>query len=460
MVLGRKVATMGQITSQEPTLPGRHAYALPAPTCEVLVITRSTTVVDRVVANLAGPGQAGYRVTAASDVASALPLMADHHFAALLYDGTTLEADHGERCGPLRVAAPGTAIIVLARDDDEAQAVEALRCGAQDYVLASDFSPERLSRLVHSAIERQAHEVAGDDFIRRAAITLDSIGDAVLSIDMKGRVSYLNRVAEIMTGWARSDALGQPLAVVFRLIDEMSRLPVPDPLLCALQENRTVELTTNCLLVRVDGYEYLIEDSAAPIRARDGQVSGAVIVFRDVSRLRASARDMTHLAQHDALTDLPNRLLFSERVATAIVVARRYKRQFALLYLDLDGFKRINDTLGHGCGDQLLRSVAGRLVAGVRASDTVCRQGGDEFVVLLSEVEGAADAAASAATILRTLAAPHAIDDHQLEITASVGISLYPRDGRDGETLLRCADSAMYRAKRGGRNRVAFFTTR
>ncbi len=458
--MDRKVTTMGQIISQERALPGRDACVLPAPACEVLVITRSATMVERVVVNLAAPAQVCYRVTAARDVASALPLLADHHFAALLYDGMTPEADPGERCGLLRAAAPGTAIIVLARDDDESQAVEALRCGAQDYVLASDFSPGRLSRLVHSAIQRHAHEVAGDELVRRAAITLDSIGDAVLSIDMEGRVSYLNRVAEIMTGWACSDALGKPLAAVFRLIDEMSRLPVPHPLLRALQENRTVELTANCLLVRQDGYEYLIEDSAAPIRAQDGQVSGAVIVFRDVSRLRANARDMTHLAQHDALTDLPNRLLFSERVASAIVVARRHKRLFALLYLDLDGFKCINDSLGHGCGDQLLRSVAGRLVAGVRASDTVCRQGGDEFVVLLSEVEGAADAAASAATILRTLAAPYAIDSHQLEITASIGISLYPRDGRDGETLLRCADSAMYRAKRGGRNRVVFFTAR
>ncbi|MFM9967314.1 MAG: diguanylate cyclase domain-containing protein [Burkholderiales bacterium] len=167
---------------------------------------------------------------------------------------------------------------------------------------------------------------------------------------------------------------------------------------------------------------------------------------------------MTHLAQHHVLTDLPNRLLLNDRVTNAIALARRYGRQFALLFLDLDGFKAINDTLGHGRGDRLLISVACRLADSVRASDTVCRHGGDEFVVLLSEVSGAADAAASATTLLRTLAEPHDIDGHQLAITTSIGISIYPRDVRDGEALLRCPDSAMYRTKRSGRNGYAFFT--
>ncbi len=245
---------------------------------------------------------------------------------------------------------------------------------------------------------------------------------------------------------------------VFNIIDETSRRAAANPLLRALQENRTVDLTANCMLVSRDGREYLIEDSAAPIHDKNGELTGAVIVFRDVSRLRANARDMTHLAQHDVLTDLPNRLLLSDRVTNAIALARRYGRQFALLFLDLDGFKAINDTLGHGRGDRLLISVACRLVDSVRGSDTVCRHGGDEFVVLLSEVSGAADAAASATTLIRTLAEPHDIDGHQLAITTSIGISIYPRDGRDGEALLRCADSAMYRAKRSGRNGYAFFT--
>jgi diguanylate cyclase (GGDEF)-like protein len=187
-------------------------------------------------------------------------------------------------------------------------------------------------------------------------------------------------------------------------------------------------------------------------------VSGAVIVFRDVGSARARERGLAHLAHHDFLTDLPNRLLFGERVDTAIVLARRHQRQAALLYLDLDGFKPINDTLGHGLGDMLLQSVTQRLVQSVRASDTICRQGGDEFVILLSEIDGPADAAASAGKLLRTLAEPHYIGGRELSLTASIGIALYPKDGREVVALLHRADSAMYEAKRRGRNQYQFFS--
>lgn len=248
-----------------------------------------------------------------------------------------------------------------------------------------------------------------------------------------------------------------PLREVFNIVDEATRHAAPDPLLRAVRENRAVELISDCVLLRRDGHEYLIEDSAAPIRAEDGTVTGAVIVFRDVGGLRASARDMAHLAQHDALTNLPNRVLFGERVSNAIVLARRHQRQVAVLYLDLDGFKDINDSRGHALGDQLLLSVTARLVQAVRASDTVCRQGGDEFVVLLSEIDGAGDAAASAGKLLRMIAEPHDIDGQPLALTASIGIALYPQDGQEVFTLLRHADSAMYAAKRDGRNQLRFY---
>ena len=167
---------------------------------------------------------------------------------------------------------------------------------------------------------------------------------------------------------------------------------------------------------------------------------------------------MAHLAHHDFLTDLPNRMLLSDRVANAIALARRHGKQCAVLFLDLDRFKHINDSLGHPIGDQLLQSVAQRLVACVRGSDTVSRQGGDEFVVLLSEIEHAEDAALSAEKILLALAAPHSIAENELHITASIGISIYPEDGQDAETLIRCADTAMYHAKDKGRNNYQFFT--
>jgi diguanylate cyclase (GGDEF)-like protein/PAS domain S-box-containing protein len=260
-----------------------------------------------------------------------------------------------------------------------------------------------------------------------------------------------------MTGWSSREAVGRPLADVFQIIDGATREPAANPLAQAVTENKTVGLTADCVLIRRDGLEYAIADSAAPIRDRGGQVTGAVIVFRDVSAARANAQQLARLAQHDFLTDLPNRLLLGDRIENAIARARRHRKRGAVLFMDLDNFKHINDTLGHPIGDKLLQSTAQRLVACVRGSDTVARLGGDEFVVVLSEIERAEDAAPSAQKILLALAATHGIAEHELHVTASIGISIFPGDGRDAETLIRCADTAMYHAKGKGGNNCQFF---
>ena len=225
----------------------------------------------------------------------------------------------------------------------------------------------------------------------------------------------------------------------------------------AVGRDRTVHLPPNCLLIRRDGSEIPIEDSVAPIHDRDGLATGAVIVFRDVSAARAMSLEMAHSAQHDFLTGLPNRMLLNDRISQAIALAPRHTSQVAVLFLDLDGFKHINDSLGHPVGDLLLRSVARRLVTCVRASDTVSRQGGDEFVVLLSEVEQWEDAAIVATRMLHAVAEAHSIDQHDLHITTSIGVSVYPDDGRDAETLIKNADTAMYQAKENGKQSFQFF---
>jgi diguanylate cyclase (GGDEF)-like protein len=167
---------------------------------------------------------------------------------------------------------------------------------------------------------------------------------------------------------------------------------------------------------------------------------------------------MSHLAAHDSLTDLPNRMLLNGRLTQAIASARRHGHQLAVLFLDLDRFKHVNDSLGHEIGDKLLQSVAGRLVTCVRRSDTVSRQGGDEFVLLLSQVKHAEDAAASAQKTIRALAGPHNVADYDLHSTVSIGVSIYPDDGQDAQTLIKSADSAMYCAKERGLNNYQFFT--
>jgi diguanylate cyclase (GGDEF)-like protein len=181
------------------------------------------------------------------------------------------------------------------------------------------------------------------------------------------------------------------------------------------------------------------------------------MVFRDVSEARAMRLKMTHLAQHDFLTDLPNRLLLNDRITQAISLSRRHSKPLAVLFLDLDGFKHINDSLGHEIGDKVLQLVAHRLVACVRASDTVSRHGGDEFVVLLSEVADAGDAAFLAERILSALEIPYAISERDVHLSASIGISIYPQDGHDADFLIKSADTAMYQAKGKGSNNYHFF---
>lgn len=293
----------------------------------------------------------------------------------------------------------------------------------------------------------------------RAQVTLNSIGDAVLVTDLLGNVTYLNLVAEAMTGWSREDALGRPLAEVFRIIDGATRQTATNPAQHALAEDRTVGLAANCVLIRRDGFESAIEDSAAPIHNRRGEVTGAVIVFRDVSQSRAMAQKMAHLAQHDFLTGLPNRALLTGRLSQAIGLANRHRKQVALLFLDLDDFKYVNDSFGHAIGDQLLQSVAERLTACVRSTDMVCRQGGDEFVILLTEIEHPQDADLVAEALLAAFVAPHHIGGQALHVSASIGISVYPDDGGNVDTVMQNADTAMFHAKANGRNNYQFFRT-
>jgi diguanylate cyclase (GGDEF)-like protein len=166
---------------------------------------------------------------------------------------------------------------------------------------------------------------------------------------------------------------------------------------------------------------------------------------------------MAHSAEHDFLTGLPNRMLLNDRISQAIALAMRHKKSVAVLFLDLDGFKHINDSLGHPTGDKLLQSIAACLVKCIRGSDSVSRQGGDEFVVLLLEIDRAEDAAITARRMLEAVAKSHFVDQHDLHVTASIGISIYPTDGLDADTLIKNADTAMYQAKENGRRSFQFF---
>jgi diguanylate cyclase (GGDEF)-like protein/PAS domain S-box-containing protein len=292
----------------------------------------------------------------------------------------------------------------------------------------------------------------------RAQVTLNSIGDAVVCTDASDLITFLNPVAEQMTGWRSLEASGRPMAEVVRILDATTREPIPDLMQAAFGENRTMHLPPNSILIRRDGVEIPIEDSVAPIHNREGQPTGAVIVFRDVSAARAMAEQIAHLAEHDFLTGLPNRMLLNDRIGQAIALAPRHGKKVALLFLDLDGFKQINDSLGHAGGDKLLQSIASRLQSCVRCTDTVSRHGGDEFVVLLSEVQRTEDAAMLARQIVESVADSHSIDGSSVHVTCSIGISVYPDDGAEAGALLENADAAMYQVKGNGRQGYQFFS--
>ncbi len=375
-----------------------------------------------------------------------------------IFANTSLPDSQGlDTIDQLIQAAPGVPILVLAGAEQEDLCIEALRRGAKDYLLEGHIDAYSFGRAIRNMAERETAEEVLFTEKERSAVTLNSIGDAVISTDIFGTITYLNLVAEDLTGWSRNDAAGRPFSDIFKIVDGVTRETARNPMDLAIRQNQTVGLTPNCILTRRDGYEIAIEDSAAPIHDRENRVTGAVIVFHDVTAARAISSHMSHLAQHDVLTDLPNRMILTDRVDQAISLARRNRGSLAVLFLDLDNFKNINDSLGHSTGDRLLQSVAARLSACIRLSDTVGRLGGDEFVVLLTEVKHPADAAVSARKILAALMRPYRIGEHDLTITASIGLSTYPADGHDAETLIKNADAAMYWAKKNGRNNYRFF---
>ncbi|HEY8714317.1 MAG TPA: EAL domain-containing protein [Candidatus Acidoferrum sp.] len=431
----------------------------PTPHIKILVIESDAAVTQQIHDALGAPGTESFAIECVARLEDGLERLSRKGIDAVLLALALPDSQGIATFDKVFAVAPDLPILILGGNVPEALAKEAVGRGAQDYLLPDHVDSYSLSRAVRNAIERKSVEDALFAERERAVVTLNSIGDAVLCTDISGCVTYLNLVAESMTGWPRAEAIGKPLAEVFHIIDAATRAPAEDPVKLAIDLNKTVSLTLNCVLVRRDGSEFSIEDSSAPIHDRNGSVIGAVVVFHDISAARAISNKMLYLAQHDVVTDLANRTLVNDRITQSISLARRQKKPIAVLFLDLDHFKNINDSLGHAIGDQLLLSVSKRLVASVRHSDTVSRQGGDEFVILLSEIAHAKDAATSAAKILSSLNEPHIVAGHELHIDGSIGISVFPGDGEDVETLIKNADTAMYHAKELGRNNFQFFKT-
>ncbi len=305
----------------------------------------------------------------------------------------------------------------------------------------------------------RVRQTANDLFRQKemAEITLNSIGDAVITTDAEARIDTLNPVAEEMIGWSNAEARGHTLDEVFNLVNGLTREPEPNPIETCLRNRCVVGLGTNTVLVRRDGAEFVIEDSAAPILDRDGAIVGAVMVFYDVSLMHRIPHLLSYHAAHDALTGLINRREFERRLSELLVQAKHTHQQHALAYLDLDQFKLVNDTCGHAVGDRLLCQITFLLKEKVRDADTLARLGGDEFGLLLENcpLERAQLITEELLGVVKNFR--FVWQGHSFDIGVSIGLVPITEDSVTPAEVLSEADAACFAAKEKGRNRVQVY---
>ena len=291
-----------------------------------------------------------------------------------------------------------------------------------------------------------------EEKLRLSATVLEHIADGVMVTDAQGTIVTVNQAFTHITGWSSDEVVGRPW-------DVMSTDRADQELGWNMwrQLSATGIWRGELLRARKDGETYREWLTVSTVRNAAGAVSHYVGVFSDITRLKESQDKLDYLAHHDPLTGLPNRLLFQDRLLHAIGRAARESQQLAVVFIDLDRFKNVNDTLGHHVGDELLKQVAAALGARLREGDTLARLGGDEFVVLLENVSGRFGARQVADKLIGMFEQPFTVAGHELFVTGSIGIALYPDDGVDANLLVRNADVAMYQAKSRGRNGYQFY---
>lgn len=311
-----------------------------------------------------------------------------------------------------------------------------------------------LFSIVHDVTEQQEALAALREERERAEITLASIGDGVIRTDAEGRVDYLNPVAERLTGWSASEAVGKPLEEIFQIVDELTRKPLENPVDLCFRKGRVIELADPALLLRRDGQDFAIRDTVSPMLDDRGKPTGAVLVFKDVTELRGMEREMAYLAHHDPLTGLLNRREFGRVLEAHLETLEPEGTMHALLHLDLDGFKLVNDTLGPVAGDEMLRRIADLLSADLEPRDAMARVGSDEFAVLFTHVsaEEARERAEHLRNGIEALRFPWR--DRTMQLTTSIGLMLLDDADCEPAEALKAADAACYVAKEQGRNRI------
>lgn len=395
------------------------------------------------------------RLRRCSDVCARLATHRKRSIAAVLTNLYLPDSQGLQTIARILEVSPYIPILILADPDHEDIARRAIVIGAQDYVLLHRLDQYQLPTMLHNMMYRSMNTLALAIAKERAHLTLNAIGKAVISTDLSGNITYLNQNAEVLTGWTAGEALGRPFPEVFQ-VEHRSEDFNEDPILAAMEQNKTIRAAAGSVLLHRGGHKSAVEDAASPIRDRSGRIVGAAMSFHQADFVSVTRPPEAHFADRDPLTDLPNKLLLNDRVLQAMAVARRHRDGLAVLLVDIDRFKHVNDALGRKIGDALLTSVAKRILAGVRDSDSVMRLGGDQFIVILQGLAHEEDAALCAQIIMTAIAVPHFIDGHELQVTSCVGIGVYPQDGTEPRTLVASADIAVLNAKDQGRNSFAF----
>ncbi|MEG3835444.1 MULTISPECIES: EAL domain-containing protein [unclassified Microcoleus] len=422
----------------------------------------------------------GYKVRSATTGAMALRAAQSPSTELILLDIKLPDQDGYEVCRQLK-SDERTAeipIIFLSALNETFNKVQGLAAGGVDYISKPFQVEEVLARVeTHLTIgrlqqklqqqnlrllieieERQRLEESLFAEKELAQVTLQSIGDGVITTDAQGNVRYFNPIAERLTGWKNHEVQGVHFSTVFLIVDQVTREPVENPINKALLEERIVTLASNTILIAHDGTEYPIADSAAPIRDRQGQIIGAVMVFHDVTESRYLTRQLSWEENHDALTGLINRRRFEQHLVDAIASVKHSNHQHALCYLDLDQFKVVNDTVGHIAGDELLRQITALIQQGVRAHDMLARLGGDEFGILLTQCS--LSQATQIAENLKNLVHQFRFiwNGQTFIIGVSIGVVAIDQTSQNLMELLGAADAACYAAKARGRNCVHIYS--
>ncbi len=320
------------------------------------------------------------------------------------------------------------------------------------------FVDQELPIAVELTLYKHQIEMKLQKQTQKQVAIINSMGCGVVVTDTHGCIQIMNPVAATIVGWKQEEVLSKDFAEIFKLVDKDTGEIIDNLIQQVIKTGTVFNLPENCTLIARNGQKIPIGDNIAPIRDDDGNITGTVLVFQDISERKIIEAQLMRNAFYDGLTLLPNRVLFLDRLKQSFEHAkRRSTYRFAVLFVDLDGFKGINDCYGHGIGDDFLVMISRRLETCLRSGDTVARFGGDEFAVLLEDIQDVSDATNIAQRIHNSLKLPMDLDGNLIRTTASIGIVVSCDDYEEPRTLLRDADIAMYRAKEQGKSNYVVF---